>query len=82
MGPASSLPAAYGGNQRLDMLDRGELPDAMAQVEDMRATGKRLEYGMGAANQPVAPGEQEQRVEIALPHPRRSGRTDSRSFLP
>ncbi|PAV93663.1 hypothetical protein WR25_13239 [Diploscapter pachys] len=49
-----------------DMRDRGELADAMAEVEDVRPVTEGGERPVDARVQGRTTGEQRQRVEIAL----------------
>ena len=64
--PASPLESAYGGQQALDMRDRRTAVDPVPQIENMRPVGKGFEDEPRTRFEPVASGQQQQGIEIAL----------------
>ena len=65
----SVLPAQPRLQHLLDMRDRRLRQDAVAEIEDERPAGERLQYRIDGAVERLAAGQQRQRIEIALHRP-------------
>ena len=58
--------APHLGQHALDMRDRGFRHDAVAEIEDVRASAHRRKNRVDAALQRLAAGDEGERVEVAL----------------
>ena len=64
--PPPSIPPADDLDQAFDMRDWGVLPDPMAEIENVRPFGKRLQHAQGLPLQLGPACKEQQRIKISL----------------